>query len=423
MIAIGKVSSVVGTVIATDELGNQRTLSVGDDIFEGETIVAAANATVNIQMLSGDNVVIADGQQWRPTQETFTTAEEVAIEDQIVNSDDLASVDSIQQALLSGQDPTQFGEATAAGAGGQGTFGANGDGGTSFVSIDRTAGEFDPEAGYETIGTQVNIEEPILDPQIFSTAAPIIPPAIINIVATDPLAIEGADNDNVVFTINSDGGNGADSSVQLTISTTDDNFEAQDIASITITDASGQITLTSQAEIIDFLANGRSVTLTTNGEATVVLSPVDDDVFENSESFSANISAPVNATIGTDSADAQIDDETTPNEPPREGDKPTVNIVATKAVAVEGESVAEFEISQTSESNFDTTVQFTLDLGEIEAADIQSITYTDANGTTVTVSDIADFIANGVELTIPANSTAKPVVTITPVDDAIFEKS
>ena len=115
--SIGTVSSIVGTVIATDAAGNQRVLSIGDEIFEGEVIVASAGATVEIQMATGDQVVVADGQQWTPTNETFRTADTNTVDDQVVSPSDLASLESIQQALLSGQDPTQFGEATAAGAG------------------------------------------------------------------------------------------------------------------------------------------------------------------------------------------------------------------------------------------------------------------------------------------------------------------
>ena len=262
------------------------------------------------------------------------------------------------------------------------------------------------------------------DAQIDDETIPNEPPRegdkpTVNIVATKAVAVEG--ESVAEFEISQTNESNFDTTVQFTLDLGE--IEAADIQSITYTDANG--TTVTVSDIADFIANGVELTIPANSTAkpVVTITPVDDDIFEKSEAFSANISAPVNANLGTDSADAQIDDETTPNEPPREGDAPTVNIVATKAVAVEGESVAEFEISQTNESNFDTTVQFTLDLGEIEAADIDSITYTDANGTTVTVSDIADFITNGVELTIPANSTAKPVVTITPVDDAIFEKS
>jgi hypothetical protein len=533
--SIGTVSSIVGTVIATDAAGNQRVLSIGDEIFEGEVIVASAGATVEIQMATGDQVVVADGQQWTPTNETFRTADTNTVDDQVVSPSDLASLESIQQALLSGQDPTQFGEATAAGAGaGAGAGGANGEGGVSFVRTARLGQEVSPEAGFDTIGTAAGFAAPALDPQIFpqvfpdpvitsitvantdldggavvegndlvytvtlsdfpvnsviypftigggtasaidyttltfsngvinngdgtitvpegvnsfSVTLPTVDDAEVEFTETVPLtiggvtgtgiildndqpeisiaaikavAIEGEDESVIEFEISQDIVSVFETTVQFTLNL--DEIESEDIAAITYTDALGNtVTVT---DIADFLANGVELTIPANSTATpvVTITPVDDTIYEKSEAFSASISAPVNATLGTSDADAQIVDESTPGEPPREGDKPTVNLVATKAVAVEGESSAEFEVSQTNESNFATTVQFTLNLDEVEPADIAAITYTDALGNTVTVTDIADFLANGVELTIPANSTATPVVTITPVDDTIYEKS
>ncbi|MEH6443864.1 MAG: retention module-containing protein, partial [Oceanospirillaceae bacterium] len=325
MIAIGKVNSVVGVVIAIDEAGNRRTLSIGDEIFEGESIVASANATVNIQMLTGDEIVIADGQTWTPTSETFATAEELAIEDQTLSQSDLASVDSIQQALLEGQDPTELGEATAAGAGTPGAVGAAGDGGTSFVSLDRTAAELDPSAGYQTIATTSSLVAPILESQIFNTAAiniPAIIPAIANVVATDNNAIEGETGDNVTFTISRDQDNGADSQVLFTLGDSQGSvLEAEDIETIEITYLGNSVTLRGD-EIAAFLANGVELTLSGNTDAIVVLTPVDDILIENRESFTGNIVAVTggNAVVGngTDTASFIDEDGQNPDNPREE---------------------------------------------------------------------------------------------------------
>ncbi|OUS38460.1 hypothetical protein A9R01_03320, partial ['Osedax' symbiont bacterium Rs2_46_30_T18] len=109
-------------------------------------------------------------------------------------------------------------------------------------------------------------------------------------------------------------------------------------------------------------------------------------------------------------------------------DKPTVKIVATEPVAEEGVpgSVVEFTVSQDNVSNFDTTVLFKLIQNQLEPEDIESISITDGDGTVTSITDpgeIITFIASGITLTIPANGLAKPVVTITPLDDNLAENT
>ena len=166
MAVIGKVSFLFGTVFAEDAAGNQRLLSIGDEILEGERIITVSGAKIEMDMLSGDQITVADGQSWSPTGETFSDPQDFAAADATLSPEDLA----LQEALLTpGADPTQFGDATAAGnpaAGAPGT--ATGDGGTSFVTLERTGDEVDPEAGFETTGLNSQIVPPVIDPQQFA---------------------------------------------------------------------------------------------------------------------------------------------------------------------------------------------------------------------------------------------------------------
>ncbi|MCP6576611.1 hypothetical protein NL496_28345, partial [Klebsiella pneumoniae] len=62
----------------------------------------------------------------------------------------------------------------------------------------------------------------------------------------------------------------------------------------------------------------------------------------------------------------------------------------------------------------------------VEAADIASISYTNAAGVVVsltTATQIQDFLANGASITIPAGQMAAPVITVTVADDVIYEQS
>ncbi|MEH6442272.1 MAG: retention module-containing protein, partial [Oceanospirillaceae bacterium] len=195
MTVIGKVSLVIGKVVAIDGLGNERILTIGDDIFEGERVVASSGSKVALQMTSGDQIAIEDGQSWTPTSETYSVAEDFPVEDSVINADDLSSVESIQQALLAGADPTESAEATAAGAGNSATAsGEANDGGGSFVTLERTAGEVDPTAGYDTIGTSTGIstgQQDVPELLIFTPPTIVVIDSDGGVTAADNSAIEG----------------------------------------------------------------------------------------------------------------------------------------------------------------------------------------------------------------------------------------
>ncbi|MDX2375133.1 hypothetical protein NJD71_13545, partial [Psychrobacter sp. PP-21] len=138
---------------------------------------------------------------------------------------------------------------------------------------------------------------------------------------------------------------------------------------------------------------------------TVSYPTSNDAILENDET--------TELTIGNDSGTGTIIDA---------GDAiPAVSIAAVSDSASEGadDSIV-FSISQTGATDKDSTVTASLVLGDSDASDIDSITFTDANGTQ-TIS-VADAIA-GVSVTIPAGSSVLPTFTISPTDDAIYEVS
>ena len=66
MAVIGQVSLLQGKVVAEDGVGNQRILTIGDDILDTEKIITSPGARIEISMITGENIVIADGQSWSP---------------------------------------------------------------------------------------------------------------------------------------------------------------------------------------------------------------------------------------------------------------------------------------------------------------------------------------------------------------------
>ena len=88
-----------------------------------------------------------------------------------------------------------------------------------------------------------------------------------------------------------------------------------------------------------------------------------------------------------------------------------------------------FTVEQDSESNFDTTVQVTVDpSSDVEAADIASIIYINATGDQVVITDatvIAEVLDGStiLEIKIPAGSQTAPAIIVTTNNDDIFESS
>ncbi|MDH1624433.1 retention module-containing protein, partial [Pseudomonas chengduensis] len=154
---VGVVSQVVGEVFAVASDGSRRPISEGDRVYAGEQLVTGVSGAVAVVMTNGqqltlgrdssitlDTQMIADrGESQAPVFETPPTAP---------SDDDLTDVERLQAAIEAGDDPTQQGEATAAGPG-AGTGGAGGvGGGHSFVMLSEVGGALDPVIGFPTAG-------------------------------------------------------------------------------------------------------------------------------------------------------------------------------------------------------------------------------------------------------------------------------
>ncbi|WP_250162896.1 Calx-beta domain-containing protein [Psychrobacter sp. WY6] len=196
---------------------------------------------------------------------------------------------------------------------------------------------------------------------------------------------------------------------------------------IVFTDSNGAETIYTVAQAVA----GIDITIPAGATSnpTFTITPTDDDIYEQSESLGMSITGAVNATVGTSSATGTILDEDATDGTPQEGDKPSVSITATKDTAIEGvDNTLEFSVTQSNQSDFDSTVDVKLNTTDstINAADIASIVYTNAAGVEITLSTTAkiqDFLTNGASVKIPAGSTSAPVITITVVDDNVYEKS
>ncbi|MCK4865697.1 MAG: VCBS domain-containing protein [Gammaproteobacteria bacterium] len=197
-------------------------------------------------------------------------------------------------------------------------------------------------------------------------------------------------------------------------------------------DFATSIELGNSAEAIDFTPNNNTLTFAKGVTSqTFTVQTTQDAIYEGAETFTVTLS---NNSAGSSITDGTgigtiIDDGTGPGPYPAptpypDDDKPVVSITSSNTDAVEGTSndTVSFIVSQSNESNFDTTVTVTLDLGTVEAADLNAtVTYLDATGNAATTT-ITDLL-NGLDITIPANSSYAPEFIITALDDTVFEKS
>jgi surface adhesion protein len=151
---IGIVKTLIGTAIATAADGSQRTLQVGDRVFQDEVITTGAAGAIELEFTDGSVMTLGRSSQAVLDTEIFNPSEYAAAETPEAVADD---VEALQQALLEGVDPTQIGEATAAGAGAEG---ADGNEGADIVIVSYGAPETTPEAGFDTTGISQSFDEP-----------------------------------------------------------------------------------------------------------------------------------------------------------------------------------------------------------------------------------------------------------------------
>ncbi|MBE0489745.1 MAG: retention module-containing protein, partial [Halomonas sp.] len=137
---IATVISIIGQAWARDADGNLRELRVGDTLQEGETLVTADNARVQLDFGDGlDPTLIDGGQQVVMTPELDA--------EQPVAASEFSALDEDLEALLTAIDEGEGDllealDATAAGAG----PGGGADGGHSFVMLGRIAEDVNPLA-------------------------------------------------------------------------------------------------------------------------------------------------------------------------------------------------------------------------------------------------------------------------------------
>lgn len=162
---IGVVKALIGEVTATAADGTIRTLQVGDTVYANELISTGNGGAVEIEFADGsvmdlgrDSQAMLDSNMFDPNTSTFAEAANEDVPDDIA---------AIQQAILEGEDPTEAGEATAAGAGVEG-----GNEGHEAVFVNYLNPEVTPDAGFDTVGVNNTIDDYVDEQLILNDGLP-----------------------------------------------------------------------------------------------------------------------------------------------------------------------------------------------------------------------------------------------------------
>ncbi|MGY5510719.1 retention module-containing protein [Vibrio antiquarius] len=157
------VNAVKGEVLVLGLDGKVRSIKAGDELISGEVIITENNASLDVQIHNELYLVDANCVACLPVPsseqpETLlqspvngqVTFDPTAIEGANFDANDVAA---IQQAILDGADPTAILEATAAGAGAEGSANAG------YVTVEYNNPEVLASTFFETSATRSGVEE------------------------------------------------------------------------------------------------------------------------------------------------------------------------------------------------------------------------------------------------------------------------
>jgi T1SS-143 domain-containing protein len=189
---IGIIKTLIGTAVATAADGSQRNLQAGDRVYQDEIITTGPAGAVEVEFTDGSVMTLGRSSQIVLDTETFNPLDVAQ-----APADAESEVDALQQALLEGADPTQIGDATAAGAG----AGSSGNEGTDFVTVNYLAPEVTPTSGFDTTGISIEfpeIEEEVPGPEEDPEPVPTTGLTSISVDEDDLIGGEGNDQSGPV---------------------------------------------------------------------------------------------------------------------------------------------------------------------------------------------------------------------------------
>ncbi len=195
---VSKVTAITGIAKIRTPEGELQDLKVGDVLQPG-TVVFLADASVFLLEPSMPEAGSAIAELPADQQPAMPAMGAAGGE----GGQTLAQINAMQQAILSGQDPTQAFEAAAAGVAADAGGGGPGSGNDGFISIDRVGDATIATAGYDTTGfTGGDIQIPELTSSVPENAPTLVTPDFATVSedtpATGNVLANDSDSDDVL---------------------------------------------------------------------------------------------------------------------------------------------------------------------------------------------------------------------------------
>ena len=364
---IGKVVSLQGEVTARSPDGSVRQLKLGDVIYENDVIVTAANGHVELAFDQGRSYLVHEGETITLDASVFAPSQTDLANAALLptNEADQTNTTAITQAIAGGDSLDKLLEETAAGLGGAGVSGGDGNG---FVQLDRIAETVTPQSfsggtGAGTFDANFNgaaNNNNVIEPQV--------------IAVSDAVANESG---NLDFTVTLSGSNGGATNLNLTPSSGTATLGVDTGAALVSVDGGNTFSPLSGTTVVPA------------GVTTVIvrIPTINDGVVEGAEglSLSASTSANGGPVVGTG----------------------TINDGAIPSLSVSGPT----DVNEAA-----GTVTYTVTLSSASTA-LVSVNYSTADGSATAGSDYST--NNGV-LNFAPGETSK-TVTVNITNDSVFE--
>ncbi len=433
MAVIGKIIAMTGVANIINEKGESRTVVPGEQLQTGDTLQTPPGVTVKVQLENGRVIDVAAGQMISFTEELTN----VIVPEETDSAVDLATIDSVINAIESGQDLDEVLEATAAGAAG------GSEGGHSAVFLDRinlflnslSLNAANDAANDVSVNPTNGFLNPLLAEQFVATPVTPVTPGVVTVTSVtsgidDPnnsgntigdQVVEGDVNDPLLFGVTlSEAPAAGGETVTLTFTSGTATFgvDTASVVSIDFGDGNGFVEFTGTGGTFDVLVPEGTQTF------VVSLATTDDTELEDLEQLTlaaqtannTDVPSAVGGIIDNDtpvsviSVTPGIDDPDNPGQ--RLGD-----------TVVEGDESLQFTVGLNNPTAEVTPV--TLSIADVEATfgvdTTTSITvvFDDGTNTTVNVTP-GDSGTTTLSVDVPVG-VQNFVVVIPTVDDTVVE--
>ena len=404
-IEIGIIKELIGTATAISAEGTQRNLQVGDRIFADDIIATGIAGAVEIEFDDGSVMDLGRSSQALLDNEVFNL--ETATPSQTDVEDDVAA---LQQALLDGTDPTQAGEATAAGA-----DVVDGNEGNSSVTVEFEGDSVTPDAGFDTTGVSVEFPELIIEELALVEEGITSEDTTATLVIGDAVTVVEANGNYLEYSVSLSNAVGNDIAVTL-------NTAGTAATGDTATSGTDYNSALEYHNGTAWVAVTGATILPADGSAVQVrVAVIDDAITENTEAVILGASSTdARLTDSSDTGTGLITDDAGTDNPPVDEDTTATLVIGDAVTVVEANgNYLEYSVSLSNAVGNDIAV--TLNTAGTAATGDTATSGADYNSALEYHNGTAWVAVTGATI-LPADGSAVQV-RVAVIDDAITENT